>query len=223
VLWGGAEPTAVGGDAVAIAAARRLADACGGELVGVTIGLKKVDWGMARGLDRAIALTGAPPGLADTDTASLLAAGVRAIAAVDLVAMGDAAVDSGAPVVAALLAGELGLPCIQGVDRLEAGPSGPGVERRVRGGVEVLSLIGPAVVAVTSDCAKPTAPGMRDILAARKKPVDTIEAPPGRAPLRVLSSGPADAGSREGIVIDGSDPAAAAAALVDILIQAAVI
>ena len=114
-------------DAVAIAVARGLADAVGGELVGLSAGpeatlapqaRKAV---LARGLDRL--LLAAVPGDAEASlTAAALVGLVRHAGEVDVVVAGDASVDAGAGLVPALLAGRLGWLCLLEVTAVRPGP-----------------------------------------------------------------------------------------------------
>ena len=48
------------------------------------------------------------------------------------------------------------------------------VERAITGGTQVLEISGPAVLAASTDAAVPRLPGMKDILAATKKPVQSL-------------------------------------------------
>src|SRR5664279_6579354 len=104
-------------DPVAIELARRLADATGGEVIGLTAGPTRVDASLARkaalsrGFDRAVIVADdALEGAGTTELAAVLAAAVRHIGEVDLVIAGDSSVDVGARMVPAVLAGQLGWP-----------------------------------------------------------------------------------------------------------------
>ncbi len=102
-------------DPVAFELARRLADATGGEVVGLSVGAASIDTPLARkaalsrGLDRLVLV--ADDALADADgtrLAAVLAAAVRAIGDVDVVLAGDSSIDVAAGQVPLTLAGELG-------------------------------------------------------------------------------------------------------------------
>src|ERR1035438_4344287 len=87
-------------DPVAIELARRLADATGGEVIGLTAGPTRVDASLARkaalsrGFDRAVIVADdALEGAGTTELAAVLAAAVRHIGEVDLVITGDRSVD----------------------------------------------------------------------------------------------------------------------------------
>ena len=102
------------------------------------------------------------------------------------------------------------------------------VERDTAGGTQVLEISGPAVLAASTDAAVPRVPGMRDILAAGKKPVETLDVagldvPAGGTTVTVTSISRPDLKARKGQMIDTKDPAAAAAELVTALRGAGVL
>jgi len=213
-------------DPVAIELARRLAGETGGEVVGLTAGAKGVDASMARkaalsrGFDRAVIVADdSLEGAGTTQLAAVLAAAVRHIGDVDLVITGDSSVDVGAKMVPTVLAGQLGWPAV-GEVRAVSGQAGLlRVERAIAGGTQVLEITGPAVLAASTDAAVPRVPGMKDILAAGKKPVETLdvsalEVPAGGATVTVTATSRPDLKARKGQLIETSDPAAAAAELV---------
>ena len=226
VDWGRAKATVSEYDPVAIELGRRLADATGGELIGVSVGGPDVASPMAkkaalsRGLDRAVVVADdALIGAGTTQTALALAEVVRQIGDVDLVLTGDASVDLGAQMVPTVLAGALGWPALINVATVRGVAGDLIVERAHAGGAQVLRVTGPVVLAVAADAVVPRVPGMKDILAAGKKPVEEIDLAtmpdPGVASRveRVATAGP-ELAVRKRRVIDGTDAAAAAAELV---------
>lgn len=229
VDWSRAKPGVSEYDPVAGEMARRLADATGGEVIGLTAGTKRVDSTMARkaalsrGFDRAVIV--ADDSLEDAGTAQLaavLAAAVRHIGDVDLVITGDSSVDVGAKMVPTVLAGQLGWPAVAEVSAVSGEAGLLRVERAVMGGTQVLEISGPAVLAASTDAAVPRVPGMKDILAAGKKPVETLEVadldlPASSATVTVKDTSRPDLLARKGQMIDTADPEAAAAELVTAL------
>lgn len=213
-------------DPVAIELARRLAAASGGEVIGLTAGPTRVDASMARkaalsrGLDRAVIVADdVLEGAGTTGLAAVLAAAVRHIGDVDLVITGDSSVDVGAKMVPAVLAGQLGWPAVGEVTAVSGQAGLLRVERDTPGGTQVLEISGPAVLAASTNAAVPRVPGMRDILAAGKKPVETLEVaaldvPAGGTTVRVTGTSCPDLLARKQQMIDTADPAAAAAELV---------
>ncbi len=213
-------------DPVAIELARRLADASGGEVIGLTAGPPGVDASMARkaalsrGFDRAVIIADdALEGAGTTPLAAVLAAAVRHIGDVDLVITGDSSVDVGAKMVPAVLAGQLGWPAVSEVTAVSGEAGLLRVQRDIAGGTQVLEISGPAVLAASTNAAVPRVPGMRDILAAGKKPVETLrladlDVPAGAATVTVTGTSRPDLLTRRQQMIDTTDPAAAAAELV---------
>ena len=93
------------------------------------------------------------------------------------------------------------------------------VERAIPGGVQVLEVSGPAVLAASADAAAPRVPGMKELLAAAKKPVELLElaalkVPQQNAVMTVVGRARPERKARKGQLIDTADPAAAAAELV---------
>jgi len=93
------------------------------------------------------------------------------------------------------------------------------------GGVQVLEISGPAVLAASADAAVPRVPGMKELLAAAKKPVELLElaalkVPPSSAVVTVTGRSRPERKARKGQLIDTTDPAAAAAELVTALREA---
>jgi len=235
VDWSRAKPGLSAYDPVAIELARQLAEAAGAELIGVTAGRKGVavpiasKAALSRGLDRVVIVE--DESLAEagrSELAAVLAEVVRHIGDVDLIVTGDSSVDVAAKMVPTVLAGELGWPAVAEVTAV----SGTGVqagalrvERAIPGGVQVLEVSGPAVLAASADAAVPRVPGMKEVLAAAKKPVELLElaalkVPPGSAVMTVTGRSRPERKARKGQLIDTTDPAAAAAELVVALRQA---
>jgi electron transfer flavoprotein beta subunit len=235
VDWSRAKPGLSAYDPVAMELARQLAQAAGAELIGVTAGGKGVavpiasKAALSRGLDRVVIVE--DEALAEagrSELAAVLAEVIRHIGDVDLVVTGDSSVDVAAKMVPTVLAGELGWPAVAEVTAV----SGTGVqadalrvERAVPGGVQVLEISGPAVLAASADAAVPRVPGMKELLAAARKPVELLElaalkVPPGSAVMTVTGRSRPERKARKGQLIDTTDPAAAAAELVTALREA---
>jgi electron transfer flavoprotein beta subunit len=228
VDWSRAKNAVSEYDPVAFELARRLADATGGEVVGLTVGAASIDTPLARkaalsrGLDRLVMVADdALAGVDGTRLAAVLAAAVRAIGDVDMVLAGAAAAGQ----VAMTLAGELGWLGLNAVSGVTAGDGGVVVERDLPSGVATLAVTGPVVLAASSDAVVARVPGMKDILGAAKKPVELmaltdLAVPAAEVALVTLATAKPDAGARQGVVLDGADSAAAVAQLVGALRQA---
>jgi electron transfer flavoprotein beta subunit len=127
-----------------------------------------------------------------------------------------------------VLAGQLGWPAVGEVTAVSGQAGLLRVERAVAGGKQVLESTGPTVLAASTDAAVPRVPGMKDILAAGKKPVETLDlagldVPASNATVTVTDTSRPNLKARKGQIIDTADPAAAAAELVTALRGAGVL
>ena len=229
VDWSRAKPGLSAYDPVAIELARQFADTAGAELIGVTAGGKGVAAPLAakaalgRGLDRVIIVEdGSLADAGRSELAAVLAAVIRHIGDVDLVITGDSSVDVAAKMVPTVLAGELGWPAVAEVTAVTGQAGALRVERAIPGGVQVLEISGPAVLAASAEAAVPHVPGLKELLAAGKKPVDQLEltvldVPARSAVMTVTGRARPERKARKGQLIDTSAPAAAAAELVTAL------
>lgn len=173
---------------------------------------------LSRGLDRllVVASDGIDP-LDVTRTAGLLAAAVRRMAGVDVVLTGGSSVDVAANIVPALLGGELGWPVLNDVTDVAEAGAALRVTRRLVTGVEELRCATPVVLSVATDAAAPRVPGMKDILAAGKRPVEQLDAGSievGTSRPEVIGRSRPQLTARQGRRIDAADPDAAARELV---------
>lgn len=167
VEWRNARPLAGEDDPAAVAAALAVAGP-DGEVVGLTLGDADASWALARGAARAVRVTDAPVSDDEGVTAAVIAAGVRSVADVDVVVVGDSEEHPG---VAAAVGARLGWPVVAGV--VSAAPSGVGIEAVRRAGdlQETVVVTCPAVLGVAAEGAESRTPGMKEQLAARKRPV----------------------------------------------------
>ncbi|KOG32489.1 electron transfer flavoprotein subunit beta/FixA family protein [Streptomyces resistomycificus] len=108
-------------------------------------------------------------------TAKVLAAAVRRVADVDLVLAGDATTDGQASAVPAVVADLLALPQVTHVRKLDVGAGRVRAERRTENGEATLDAPLPALVSVTEKINEPRYPSFKGIMAAKKKPVDTVD------------------------------------------------
>ena len=121
-------------------------------------------------------------------TAQVLAPMVEDLDGWDVVLVGDGSADLYAKQTGAQLAARLNVPYVAGAIALEEDGGSLKVRRKTEDEVEVLSVPLPAVVSVLPEAAAPRIPGMKDILAAGKKPMEAValaEAP--AAALEVVS------------------------------------
>ena len=109
-------------------------------------------------------------------TAAALAELVAKVGEYDLIICGDGSADNYAQQVDVQLAAKLGLPVVNGATKIEAGDGVVTVVRTLEDVVETVEVPLPAVVSVSPDVALPRIPGMKDILAAGKKPMNVSAA-----------------------------------------------
>ena len=175
-----AKPIVSAYDLNAIEAAAQLAAANeGSNVVAVTVGGADIDDSklkknvLARGVDELVMI--ADDACADLDahaTAAMLARLVDGLDAADLIVCGDGSADNYAQQVDVQLAARLGVPSVNGVTKITPEGGSLLVERTLESVVETVRVPLPAVVSVSPDVAVPRIPGMKDILAAGKKPMD---------------------------------------------------
>src|SRR5690606_8089934 len=129
---------------------------------------------LAMGADRAIhvadeALLGADIVL----TAEVIAAAVRR-EGFDLVIAGNVSTDGSGGMVPAAVAEFLGVAYASGLGELNIADGKVSGPRLVDGGVQRVSAELPAVVSVTEALPDPRFPNFKGIMAAKKKPLDTV-------------------------------------------------
>ena len=168
-------------DLNAIEAARRLADETGGSVVGLSAGgpaltnAKLAKDALSRGLDELVTVI--DDGLVAAEsyqTASVLAQAIGEIGDVDLVLVGAGSSDAYTQQVGNELGAILGWPALNGVDAIKPDGDRLVVDRLLEDAVQVVEVSLPAVLSVTSGINEPRIAGMKDILAAGKKPTTTL-------------------------------------------------
>lgn len=225
-------PVINGNDEYVLEAAIKLVEANGGEVTllsmapaGLTDPIRKA---LAMGATRAVLVS--DPALAGScawSTIQVLAAALRTLE-FDLVLAGADTSDGGGGVVAAGVATLLHLPYLSQARRIEPVEGGVRVERLSERGHDVLEAALPAVVVGTQLLGEPRYPSLRGIMGARSKEVairtladiGLADTPVGSAAattaLVEVRRPPARGAGR---VVRGGDPAAAAAAIVDFLVE----
>lgn len=178
VDWRGTRTAPGEDDPAALAVALRLADDTGGEVTGLTLGDGDASWVLARGVGSTWSVGDAPVLGDDAATAGIIAAAVRAIGDVDVVVVGDAAERAGVP---AALAGLLGWPVVLGIAAAGVDPAGAAsaparvrATRRAPAGTETITAAPPLVLGVAAESGTHRAPGMKELLAARRRPVTPL-------------------------------------------------
>lgn len=168
-------------DLNAVEAAVQLQEATGGEepliiTVGTTKGLKNTKLQKAMLSRGAGALFGVADDALDAidsyATAQNLAAAITKIGAVDLVLCGEGSGDIYSQQVGPILGQLLGFANLNAVSKITPKGDKLEVERTLENEIEVLEVPLPAVLSVTADINKARIPGLKEILAAGKKPVN---------------------------------------------------
>ena len=166
-------------DEFAIEEALQLVEKHGGEVTVVSMGpedatdaYKKA---LQMGADKAVFLT--DPALAGSDalaTSYALAQVLRTLE-FDLVIFGSEASDARTSLVPALLAERLELPQLTFASKVEIEGGAIKINRLTDYGHDVVEAALPAVVSVVEKINEPRYPSFKGIMAAKKKPVDTLD------------------------------------------------
>ena len=165
-------------DLNAIEAAAQLAAANeGSNVIAVTVGGADIDDSklkknvLARGVDELyMTADDACKGLDARATAVALAELVSKVGDFDVVLCGDGSADNYAQQVDVQLADALGLPVVTAVSAVSVEGAVATCDRMLETQLQTVQVDLPAVISVVPDIALPRIPGMKDILAAGKKP-----------------------------------------------------
>ncbi len=225
-------PVINGNDEYVLEAALKLVEAGGGEITllsmapaGVTDPIRKA---LAMGATRAVLVSDpALAGACTWTTVQVLAAALRTLE-FDLVVAGIDTSDGGGGVVAAGIATLLELPYLSNARRIEPFEGGVRVERLSPAGHDLLEASLPAIVSGTQLLGEPRYPSLRGIMGARSKEIAVrtladiglADRPVGGAHATTAmldARPPASRGSTR--VVRDLEPAAAAAAIVDFLVE----
>ncbi|MFR8046463.1 MAG: electron transfer flavoprotein [Eggerthella lenta] len=176
-----AKPIVSAYDLNAIEAAAQLAD--GGRVVAVTAGPADIDDSklkkniLARGVDELyMTADDACKGLDAHAAAAALADLVAKAGEYDLIVCGDGSADNYAQQVDVQLADALGLPVVTAVSAVSVEGAVATCDRMLETQLQTVQVDLPAVISVVPDIALPRIPGMKDILAAGKKPMNVAGA-----------------------------------------------
>lgn len=211
VDWRGVKMAASDDDPTAMKMACSIAD--GGEVIGLTVGDGDTAWAAARGATRTVMVTDVQTDVNSSVTGAILAAAIRHVEGVDTVLIGDSAWDYG---VVSALAGQLGWPAVAGVVSATKEQGCLHVTRKMGSESQMLEVKGPAVLAVSASRAEQNVPGMKEVLAARKKPVEklTVADLALKTETTVNFRGTRFPDTPPARIIDGSDPVTACEQLV---------
>lgn len=165
-------------DLNAVEAGKQIVEAVGGQLSGLCAGGKILDNSklkkdiLSRGLDDLYVVMDEMLEQADTyQSARVLEAAIKKIGDFDLVLCGAGSSDLYAQQVGNQLGELLGVPVVNAVNKITPQGDKVIVERALENAIQVLEISLPAVLSVTSEINVPRIVGMKDIIAANKKPV----------------------------------------------------
>jgi electron transfer flavoprotein beta subunit len=165
-------------DEFAIEEGLRIAQAHGGEVTILSVGparaAESIRKALSMGADKAVHVL--DDGIAGSDalvTSAVLAAALGQVG-FDLVIAGSESTDARTGVVPAMLAERLGVPQLTQASKVDISGSEVTVRRMSDDGYDVVTASLPAVVSVLEKINEPRYPSFKGIMAAKKKPVQTL-------------------------------------------------
>ncbi|MDP4503030.1 electron transfer flavoprotein subunit beta/FixA family protein [Nonomuraea sp. NBC_00507] len=165
-------------DEYAVEEALKLKEAHGGEVTVLTMGPGKatetIRKALAMGADKAVHLSDEALHGSDALSTSYAMAQVLKKIGFDLVVLGSESTDARTGVLAAMLAERLGAPQLTLANKVEIEGSSITIQRLTDYGFDKVSATLPAVVSVVEKINEPRYPSFKGIMAAKKKPVETL-------------------------------------------------
>ncbi|BAL92364.1 putative electron transfer flavoprotein beta subunit [Actinoplanes missouriensis 431] len=165
-------------DEYAIEEALKIKEAHGGEVTVLTVGpagaTESIRKALSMGPDKAVHVQDdALHGSCAVATSKVLAAALGTLNA-DLILCGAESTDGRVQVVPHMLAERLGVAALTGARKLTVDGSQLTVERQTDEGYEVVTAATPAIVSVWDTINEPRYPSFKGIMAAKKKPVQSL-------------------------------------------------
>jgi electron transfer flavoprotein beta subunit len=165
-------------DEYAIEEGLKLAEAHGGEVTILSMGPAKasesVRKALSMGADKAVHVLDDALAGSDALGTSLVLAGALKATGFDLVICGSESTDARTGVVPAMLAERLGVPQLTLASEVEVDGTRVTVRRVTDDGVDTVTGELPAVISVVEKINEPRYPSFKGIMAAKKKPVQTL-------------------------------------------------
>ncbi|MFG1602559.1 electron transfer flavoprotein subunit beta/FixA family protein [Actinoplanes sp. NPDC049265] len=197
-------------DEYAIEEALKIKEAHGGEVTILTMGpdaaTESIRKALSMGPDKAVHVTDeALHGSCAVATSKVLAAALGTLSA-DLIICGAESTDGRVQVMPHMLAERLGVAALTGARKLTVDGDTLTAERQTDEGYEVVSAATPAVVSVWDTINEPRYPSFKGIMAAKKKPVQTLSL----ADLGVAADEVGTAGATSSVVSSARRPARSA-------------
>jgi electron transfer flavoprotein beta subunit len=165
-------------DEYALEEALKIKEAHGGEVTVLTMGpasaADSIRKALSMGPDKAVHVTDdALQGSCALATSKVLAAALGTLNA-DLILCGAESTDGRVQVMPHMLAERLGVAALTGARKLTVDGSQLTAERQTDEGYEVVTAATPAIVSVWDTINEPRYPSFKGIMAAKKKPVQTL-------------------------------------------------
>src|SRR5216683_5553775 len=165
-------------DEYAIEEGLRLAEAHGGEVTILSMGPQKtsesIRKALSMGADKAVHLVDDALAGSDALATSAALAAVLQRAGFDLVILGSESTDARTGLLAAMLAERLGCPQLSLASKVEVDGNAITIHRQADYGYDKVEATLPAVVSVVEKINEPRYPSFKGIMAAKKKPVETL-------------------------------------------------
>jgi len=165
-------------DEYAIEEGLRIAEAHGGEVTILTMGPGKasesVRKALSMGADKAVHLVDDALAGSDALATSLALSAVLKTTGFDLVILGSESTDARTGVLAAMLAERLAVPQLTLASKVDIDGTAVTIRRMSDDGYEVVQAQLPVVVSVVEKINEPRYPSFKGIMAAKKKPVQTL-------------------------------------------------
>jgi electron transfer flavoprotein beta subunit len=177
-------------DLYAIEAALKLKEQAGtGEVVAVSLGpvavQESIRKALSMGADSGLHLEAPRVPFDSLSIARALAAALKD-RSFDLIILGRKSIDSSNESVGLMLAELLAMPCVGSVSGLELDGNGGRATRVIESATERLEFILPAVLTIDEGLNQPRLPNLKGIMAAKKKPLESISAQLGDETVKIV-------------------------------------
>lgn len=165
-------------DEYAVEEALKITEAGGGEVVILSVGpeaaVDSVRKAISMGATAGIHVTDPALHGSDAVATSLVLATVLESRGFDLIMFGCESTDARMSVVPAMVAGRLGLPQMTFANKVEVSGSSLTIHRQTDSGYDEVTSSLPAVVSVVEKINEPRYPSFKNIMAAKKAPLETM-------------------------------------------------
>ena len=165
-------------DEYAVEEALQLTEANGGEVVAVSMGPAKAEETVRKalqmGADSGIHIVDDSLHGSDAIATSLVLANVLGDKGFDLIVFGSESTDARMSVIPAMVAERLGVPQMTFANKVEVDGTAIKIQRQTEYGYDEVEASTPAVVSVVEKINEPRYPSFKGIMAAKKKPIETV-------------------------------------------------